>query len=202
MKTILSTLCGASVLVLAILPANAQLLNNGDFNTGTLPNWWGYTPDAVNQSITVLPADAFSYDNTPYAYTTDHSDGTFAAAVLGQEADLSAGSQYNISLVYRANNWGGGGVGTWYWDSSWAQIGYEWTSLYTGDGTDTGWQPFTSPTWTAPAGTAHVSVRLDAWTWSDTYYDNVSFNVIPEPSSITLLAGAGLAFLIVRRRRA
>jgi hypothetical protein len=200
MKTILSTISSAAVLMLAILPASAQSLNNGNFNTGTLPNWWGYTPDAVNQSITVLPADAFSYDNTPYAHTMDH--GGPSAAVLGQEVDLSGGSQYNVSLVYRANNWGGGGVGTYYWDSSWTQIGWEWTSLYTGNGTDTGWLSRTTPTWTTPANTAHVSVRLDAWSWSDTYYDNVSFNVIPEPTSFALLAGAGLAFLIIRRRQA
>jgi len=198
MKTILSILCGASVLVLAILPASAQLLNNGDFNTGTLPNWWAYVPDAVNQSITVLPADAFSYDNTPYAHTMDH--GGASSAVLGQEVSLSGGSQYNISLVFRANNWGGGGVATWYWDSSWVQIGYEWAQLYAGDGTDTGWQSFTSPTWTAPANTAYVSVRLDEWSWSDTYYDNVSFNVIPEPGSAVLLGLGAVAFLVSRRR--
>ena len=199
MKAILSTLCGAAVLMWAGSPANANLLVNGDFNTGVLSPWWAYTPSAGSQTITVLPADAFSYDNTPYAHTMDH--GGSPAAVLGQEVSLSAGSQYNISLVYRANNWGGGGVGTYYWDSSWTQIGWEWASLYTGNGMDTGWLSFTSPTWTAPANTAHVSVRLDAWSWSDTYYDNVSFNVIPEPSSVTLLAGAGLVFLISRRRR-
>jgi hypothetical protein len=198
MKTILSLICSAAVLGLAILPANANLLNNGDFNTGTLPAWWTYTPDSVNQTITVLPADAFSYDNTPYAHTSDH--GGSPAAVLGQSMDLSAGSQYNISMVYRANNWGGAGVGTWYYDSSWTQIGWEWTSLYTGNGIDTGWQPFTSPTWTAPANTAHIALRLDAWTWSDTFYDNVSLNVIPEPGSGVLLGIGALAFWVNRRR--
>ena len=198
MKTTLSIICSAAVLVLATMPAGAQSLNNGNFNTGTLPGWWAYTPDAVNQSITVLPADAFSYDSTPYAHTMDH--GGSSAAVLGQEVDLSGGSQYNVSLVYRANNWGGGGVGTYYWDSSWTQIGWEWTSLYSGNGTDTGWQSFTSPTWTTPANTAHVSVRLDAWSWSDTFYDNISFNVIPEPGSAVLLGIGALALLINRRR--
>ena len=109
MKTKLSIISSLAVSVLAMLPASAQLLNNGNFNTGTLPNWWGYTPDAVNQSITVLPAGAFSYDNTPYAHIRDYTSPAASAAVLGQEVDLSAGSQYNVSLMYRANNWGGGG---------------------------------------------------------------------------------------------
>ena len=107
MKTILSIVSSLAILMSAMLPAKADLLNNGNFNTGTLPNWWAYTPDTANQSITVLPADAFSYDNTPYAHTIDH--GGSSAAVLGQEVDLSGGSQYSVSLAYRANNWGGGG---------------------------------------------------------------------------------------------
>ena len=201
MKIILSIGSILSVLALVVLPAKANLLNNGNFNSGDLTSWWIYVPEApTNQNITVLPADGFSYDSTPYAYSWNH--GASASGVLGQSVDLSAGSQYNVSLEYRANNWGGGGVGIWYYDSTWTQIGWEWTSLYTGNGTDTGWQPFTTPTWTAPANTAHVALRLDTWSWSDTYYDNVDLNVVPEPTSAVLLAVAGLALMVFRRRRA
>jgi len=101
--------------------------------------------------------------------------------------------------MYRGANWGGAGVEIQYKDSGWTTIGWEWATLYQDPGYDTGWQSFTSPTWTAPANTAYVEIRPQGWGWSDTYIDNVSLSVIPEPGSAVLLALGALG-LIVRRR--
>jgi hypothetical protein len=201
MKTILSITSAVAVLAMAALPVKAaNLLNNGDFNTGDLTSWWTYTPDALNQSITVLPGtDPLNYDSTPFAYEMNHGAGD---TILGQDASITGGSLYDVSLRYRANEWGGAGVGIWYYDSSYVQIAvYEWAAMYTGTGADTGWVSFTTPQWTAPANAAYVSVRLDSWNWSSTYYDNVSLNAapVPEPTTLALLSG-GLIFLMAQRR--
>jgi hypothetical protein len=201
MKKIPTIATALGVLAMMTLSAKAaDILSNGNFNSGDLTGWWTYMPESpTTQNITVQPADGFSFDSTPYAYSWNH--GASADGILGQSVDLSAGSQYSVSLEYRANNWGGGGVSIWYYDSSWTQIGYEWAGAYTGNGTDTGWQAFTTPTWTAPANTAHAALRLDSWSWSDTYFDNVSLNVVPEPGTLALLSG-GLVILMAQRRRA
>ena len=199
MKTILSIISSVAILVLAILPASAQLLNNGNFNTGDTTGWWTYVPDTANSSLTVANLPGITYDSTPYLYMMARSPSS--DAILGQDPAVAAGSQYQVSLNYRGNNWGGAGVSINYKDSSFNYINYEWATLYTGNGIDTGWQSFTSPTWTAPANTAYVEVRLEGYGWSDTYIDNVSVNVIPEPGSAVLL-GLGALALLVRRRRA
>jgi hypothetical protein len=196
MKTLSAIASLVAALALTPQPATANLLVNGDFNTGDLTGWWTYLADA-NSSITAQPTSSFAYDSTPYAYQMVRD--TSPDPLLGQDVTLTAGVQYQVSLNYRANNWGGAGVSIYYLDSSWAQIGYEWTQLYSGNGSDTGWQSFNSSTWTTPANTAHVEIRLDAWGWSDTYYDNVNLSVVPEPGLSALFALGGL--LVIRRLR-
>jgi len=198
MKNILSIISSVAILVLTILPASAQLLNNGNFNTGDTTGWWTYVPDAVNSSLTVANNAGLTFDGSSYLYIMARNPSS--DPILGQDPAVAAGSQYQVSLNYRGNNWGGAGVSIQYKDSSWNYVNYEWSTLYTGDGSDTGWQSFTSPIWTAPANTAYVEVRLDGYGWSDTYIDNVTLTVIPEPSSAVLLGLGAVAFLINRRR--
>jgi hypothetical protein len=198
MKTLCSIASVLAALTLAALPAKADLMVNGNFNTGDLSSWWTYAPDTVNSSISISTAMGYSFDNTPYLYLMSRDPST--SPNMGQDVSFTAGAPFQISLQYRAAQWGGSGVGVHYLDSSWAQIGYEWVQLHAGDGNDTGWQSFTTPTWTAPANTAYVEVRLDAWGWSDTYADNVTLNVIPEPGVGALLGVGGL--LMIRRRNA
>lgn len=189
----------ASVLsasALTVLSAKADLAN-GSFNTGDLTGWWTYAPDTANQGLVVTNDASFAYDGTPYVHEWTYNAST--DPLLGQDVGVPGGSQYSVSLIYRANNWGGAGVGIAYFDSSWTKLAqWEWATVYTGDGTDTGWKSFTTPTWTAPVDAAYVEVKLDAYGWSDTYFDNVTLNVVPEPASLSLLGLAG-AMIWVRR---
>jgi hypothetical protein len=120
------------------------------------------------------------------------------SASLGQTVGVAGGAQYTVSFMYKATGWDGAGLGINYYDSSWTKLSvYPWQNIYYGNGTDQGWQSFTSPQWNAPANAAYLEVHLDAWGWSDTYYDNVSVNVVPEPGVGALLGLGGL--LVIRR---
>ena len=198
MKNIRLILCGLAVVLLAALPAKANLLSNGNFNTGDTTGWWTWVPDPTNSSITVANNAGISYDGSPYLYIYARSPS--GTPIIGQDPTVAAGSQYQVSLMYRGGNWGGAGVEIQYKNSGWTTIGWEWATLYQDPGYDTGWQSFTSPTWTAPGGTMYVEVRPQAWGWSDTYLDNVSLTVIPEPGSAVLLGLGAVAFLTSRRR--
>jgi hypothetical protein len=180
---------------LSALPVEASLLVNDNFNTGDLTGWWTYSADA-NSTFTVENTGGFSLNGSPYAHAMVRD--TSPDPILGQNVSVAGGIQYQLSLEYRGNNWGGAGVGIWYYDASYTQIAqYEWAGLYSGTGADTGWVSATTPVWTTPANAAYLSVRLDGWGWSDTYYDNVNLNVVPEPGFGALLGVGGL--LMIRR---
>ena len=186
----------ATILALSLAPAGADGLVNGNFNTGDTSSWWTYLADPTNSAVAVESDTAFSFDGTPYLHVICRNAS--GDPLMGQDPAVPGGSSYQVSLEYRANNWGGAGVGIHYLDATWTQIGYEWVTFYTGNGTDTGWQSFSTPTWLAPANTAYVEVRLDGWGWSDTYVDNVSLDVIPEPGSGLLIGIGGLVGFIAR----
>ena len=197
MKIVTSIASVVAVLVLGSLPVKAaDVMVNGDFNAGDLTGWWTYAPDTVNSSVSVLPGDAFSFDGSPYAYQMARNASENPQ--VGQYFNVAPNTSYTINLMFRANNWGGAGVAIRYYDGSSTEIGYEYASLYTGNGVDTGWTPFTT-TWVTPADAAALSFRLEAWGWSDTFYDNVSVDVVPEPGVGALLALGGL--LLIRRVR-
>ncbi len=187
--------------------ARANLLENGNFNTGDLSGWDVWVGDA-NNSISILPTGG--PDSSPCVEMVAIVNTTPDDLNISQSVDCSAGTEVGISFDFAmtANagevGWAGGGVGVTFWNSDWSSdVGYGWADVW-----DTGgaWTSFentwiTSGSWVAPTGTAHVTFRIGPWAGDGgtvTYdVDNVVFT--PEPATIALLALGGLT--VLRKRK-
>jgi hypothetical protein len=177
-----------SVLVMGV-GAQANLLTNGDFNTGDLTGWWTWVPDTATQSITVQ--SAVTYDSTPNALLASATDGSWQE--MGQSFVCTAGTTYTLDFVYNSTGWVGAGINLKYMDSGWGYINYEWISLLSSSTEGTGtWTPF-SYTFTTPAGVGLTEVKFTMGGWGNLYVENV--NVVPEPASLFLLGLGGLTLL-------
>ncbi len=202
MKTILSIGSIVSILTLAVLPAKANLLNNGNFNTGDFTGWWTYSADATQSNYidTVYMLDA-----TPNAVLA--SGSSTWREVIGQDPAIGANLLYNLSFDYSATNtpsWGSAAVTINYYDAGANYLNYEWIPLYNqqpAPNADGQWLSY-SGDFTTPANTAYLEIQFNVWNWTTLHLDNVNMQVVPEPTSAVLLGGAGLVGLLLRRRRA
>jgi hypothetical protein len=177
-----------AVLLALVVPAQANLLTNGDFNTGDFTGWWTYVPDTATQSITI--ETTYTYDSTPNAKLTSATDGSWQK--LGQDINTAANTTYNISFVYDAPTWSQGGCNLKFMDASWGYLGFQWIQLAAPN--TTGWTSY-SGTFTTVAGTAVTEITFDEGSWGSMYVDNVS--ITPEPATMLLL---GLGGLLLRKR--
>ena len=180
--------------------ASANLLTNGDFETGDATGWFTWGANAATYNATTQPT-------LPLIDTTS-ATLWWSDAGFGQMLDASAGQTFTLSgkiNVYEALAWRNAEIKIEFWDGdgtygvdnclAWAvdYADYQ-TTLNT-------WQDY-SVTLTAPAGTTKVKALLVYSDWHATdmagkaAFDNVS--LVPEPATLALL---GLGGLLIRRKK-
>ena len=206
----------AALLSLAIGPtvAKANLISNGDFETGDLTGWtWTPTPNADPNMATAVVSFDTSGSGASLAFSVNPGKtggGTAeGGGSLSQMVDLAAGLEYEVSLGALAieeprgigNGDGGlmqlliGGELQWSWDVEAIPAGAILRSSYHGKYTP------------SVSGMYELEVRFTrkfaAYTSGpiiNHYADDISVAPVPEPGSFALL-GLALAPLLRRRKR-
>ena len=191
----LATLAG----LCAVLPAQANLITNGDFETGTLSSWLS----AGNVGIAALPYFGLS-EPTYGQYSAAFNGGeSVPNGVLYQTISTVAGVSYIVAFNYVDNAY------AYEYSQSItvsAQAGEDQilsSQSYTSSGPT---QPY-SLNFTATSSTTTINFADNPGnnTYSqDGILDNVSVNIVtavPEPSSLALLV-FGAAGIVTMHRRA
>ena len=210
MKRVLFFVC---VLSVVCVPAFANLVVNGDFETGDLTGWtpwqasWSVSPSIANdgntlrlsgsngsfgvwQAITTVPGQAYTITVN---WKGNLGQTAFWNEVLFFNDDGRAildqlDGPLNSSVLSKVDGWGMNPPTSWDWQC--AFCGTQW--FPSGPQTNT---------IVATGTTMYVGLKTGASQgWADVQFDDVT--VVPEPGSLLALAG-GLATMagMLRRRR-
>ncbi len=182
----------AAFVAISAVPAHANLIQNGDFATGTFDYWTvsGNVGAATGYAVFNagdLPADAVLTQTiattigTNYELTFDYSWGSYNGLSQSMIASILDGATLLATTVASPPSDGG----------------YPATSG--------GWQPFTL-SFTAVSGATTIQMADDPSNYSisaDGAFTNVVVEDVPEPASMSLLAfGVGATLLRRSRRKA
>lgn len=199
------------VAVLGISSASfgAILITNGDFETGpsypSAPTGW---TTAGITGITTVTAGTAAWDTLPNGATSGTDKAAFFSnSSLLRQANIGTfqtGTQYQLSFQYgdpkTINNAFTLSYNVFGFDGS--VHGFLAGALTPADFTPGNWKTKTvSATAVAALNGMPIYVDFSIGSGSQPYIDNVSFQAVPEPTSLGL-AGAGALLMARRRRRA
>lgn len=203
---------------LMIVPASANFLQNGDFDTGTLEGWTQHSeafPAVPAPGIMTSGGVHHPQPNNPtsgsYLVGISHGGNLGGGnAALYQTVSVPDGVPLTLSLDVAG---GVGGMGNFdgaaWWEVRVIEGGWTnpdggsllWKRELTTEGAGFGWEHVSEP-YTSNTGEVTVVLKYGAWdpawdwTYFGAYFDSVS--LVPEPASVLLLA---LGLPLLRRRR-
>lgn len=193
----------------ACTAASANIVPNGDFESGVLAPWVSSYDPTVTYSVIVDPSNASNHilQGVPGPQHDDYPSNWWLCNVSNAVA-MSGGTKYDISVDIKT-------VGDWEWgtkDYGLVQV-YEFNASngvtaidqFFGQASAHDWAA-NAGTFTSNAATTHASVMYNGALISGAqavYFDN--FNVtaaVPEPGSlVALLSGLGMFGGLIRRRK-
>lgn len=186
------------VIVALTLPAfslQANVLVNGDFNTGDFSGWWTWAADPDNQGGWIEPGDGYAFDGSPSAQLWSASNTP--QMTLVQEFIIGENTSYLLSLTYSGRGTAAGSVGISidYYNAGFTWLDSEWIPLYEqspAPNTEGHWLSY-SGYFTTPAQTANGVIQFRVSDWTTVNLDNVDLSIVPEPATLLLLALGAIA---------
>jgi hypothetical protein len=190
------------MLVAMFATAQANLLNNGDFEDGIFV--LDDTPDGWSAYYNSTPG---SSDLVNWKSGTGAHGGNNYVQIMGwsttwgsmfQTVSVTENESYAFSLWSKGDGTvDNAGPGAYWLDSLGSSLGTAVYETFTAGAT---WEFHDYGTIVAPPGATQFSVYLWAATNTTVYYDDVSLTLVPEPFTMSLLGLGGLVLL--RRKKA
>lgn len=175
-------------LVLTASFASANLITNGDFQTGNFTGWTvNLAPTGSNLTVTLLPPSPDGTLGAAFSATGPDFD------VISQTFATTPGALYNFSFFYQP-------VSRTPADNEFIAF-FNGVNLYDNPDTNSGFITLTFSNLLATSNFTTIEFRAFSATGTD-YLDNVSVTRVPDNGNTVLLLAVGLAGVFLIRRAA